>query len=137
MLSIALSLKLAVFLVFKCSEIAGPLVKMSPDAGRFHDGAQIRSFELIEIVVKPIEHFLFFFHVVSDRKLNLAHNLLHEQQIDQDIPCTHFQPVFDTHDLKNLRIRLADPLYHVKDPQDLAFVGAALAPQQVADFKGD
>lgn len=58
------------------------LVKMRPYACGLHDGAEVGSFQFIQVVVKPVEGLLFAVDLVGYGELDLAEHLVHVVDVD-------------------------------------------------------
>lgn len=61
-------------------------------------------------MIECVIHFLFFLEIICHSQLNFAQNFIHKVNINENIPCTKLEPIFNSNDFKDILLLLSDSL---------------------------
>lgn len=92
--------------------------------------------QLIEIVTEAIIGDLLGVNILFYCQLNFTQECVHEQNIDEDIPCTQIESVFDPNDLERFTF-LTDLLYFFENSDDFGLSWLDFAPEKIWYFESD
>ena len=112
------------------------LLKGSPNGHCFNHGAQQCSFELVQEMIILVKKNTPFCHFAGYRELYLIRQSIVNDGIDQDIPCTLFQPIFNSDKLKRRVVFvMLNQLLH--DPYHLSLIRDIFASNKIKISEGD